>query len=271
MTLSLQYLSKNNIKALNSWLHDLRGPVALNFKQRLTPAEGKDALIFPPVYYMDGHQDYPGYNITWGSDDTSIVLLDSASSQAQRTEALFKKEPYHQFIAKNNHPTPSKQDPISLVLGLGDLQNHPEKSSCIFKSVIRAWDIEKSSYNSPHITGDDPPAKSLGGVVVQGYIERSITINLAALRGIEGENTAALRSYLLGLSLVAATAPFDPYLRPGCLLIPDGESTPEWHLIELSGTRQKIELFEDFALRYCAVVADDLGLMKKTNATKKAA
>lgn len=67
----------------------------------------------------------------------------------------------------------------------------------------------------------NPEARVLGGVVVHGRIERQVTVNLVALRALRGKDdpeTQAIRKYLLGLSLMAATADIDLFLREGCLL-----------------------------------------------------
>jgi CRISPR-associated protein Csb1 len=64
-------------------------------------------------------------------------------------------------------------------------------------------------------------ARVLGGVLANGPIERDVTINLVALRGIRGKDadeTAEVQKYLLGLALLAATADLELFLREGCLL-----------------------------------------------------
>ncbi len=65
----------------------------------------------------------------------------------------------------------------------------------------------------------NPERRVLGGVLPKGRIEREVTINLIALRGIRGKDpkeTEHIRKYLLGLSLRAATAEIDLFLREGC-------------------------------------------------------
>lgn len=79
----------------------------------------------------------------------------------------------------------------------------------------------------------NPEARVLGGVLVRGRIEREVTVNLVALRGLRGtcdEETAAIREYLLGLALMAATADIEMFLREGCLLryADDGD---KWYLV----------------------------------------
>ena len=67
----------------------------------------------------------------------------------------------------------------------------------------------------------NPAARILGGVRVKGSIERDVTINLVALRGIRGKDdseTNEVQKYLLGLALLAATADIELFLREGCLL-----------------------------------------------------
>jgi CRISPR-associated protein Csb1 len=58
-----------------------------------------------------------------------------------------------------------------------------------------------------------PATGAHGGVVARGAIERTITVNLVALRKLHGENAQNLRRYILGLALVAATEPLDGFLR----------------------------------------------------------
>lgn len=67
----------------------------------------------------------------------------------------------------------------------------------------------------------NPEARVLGGVLAKGAIERDVTINLVALRGIRGKDateTTEVQRYLLGLALLAATADLELFLREGCLL-----------------------------------------------------
>ncbi len=67
----------------------------------------------------------------------------------------------------------------------------------------------------------NPEARVLGGVLVRGDIERTVTINLVALRTLRGEDaekTKQIRRYILGLALLAATEEIDLFLREGCLL-----------------------------------------------------
>lgn len=68
----------------------------------------------------------------------------------------------------------------------------------------------------------NPEARVLGGVLAKGPIEREVTINLVALRGLRGESageeTSRVQKYILSLALLAATADLELFLREGCLL-----------------------------------------------------
>jgi CRISPR-associated protein Csb1 len=67
----------------------------------------------------------------------------------------------------------------------------------------------------------NPEARVLGGVLAKGAIERDVTINLVALRGIRGKDaaeTTEVQKYLLSLALLAATVDLELFLREGCLL-----------------------------------------------------
>jgi CRISPR-associated protein Csb1 len=73
------------------------GPAALVCRQWLTPAEGPDAVIFPPTFAAtDGGAGKAGYNIDpiGHKDDNNaprMAILDTVGSQANRMEPLFKK------------------------------------------------------------------------------------------------------------------------------------------------------------------------------------
>ena len=89
----------------------------------------------------------------------------------------------------------------------------------------------------------NPEARVLGGVRVRGRIEREITVNLVALRGLRGKDdteTKEIQKYLLGLSLMAATAEIDLYLREGCHLRYTGNDA--WYAVPRRGEPQSVSL-----------------------------
>lgn len=98
----------------------------------------------------------------------------------------------------------------------------------------------------------NPERRVLGGVLVNGRIERDVTVNLVALRGLRGENddeTGAIRKYLLGLSLVAATADIELFLREGCLLH-YADDQDRWFEVPRRGDPSAIALSAQTAVGY---------------------
>jgi CRISPR-associated protein Csb1 len=172
--------------------------------------------------------------------------------------------------------------PTSLVFGAWDSRGEHAKAPRIVQAVVRAWDVDvltrSAQYNPPvdysaldvfsdedkeKAEGDakNPLAKrgfvhvpavgSHGGVIVRGGIHRDVTINLIALRQLDGQDGVALRRYILGLSLVAAAEPLDGFLRQGCLLTLDHEdSGPGWTEVQRTGQRISVDLTPASALAY---------------------
>jgi CRISPR-associated protein Csb1 len=70
------------------------GPAALVCRQWLMPAQGHDAVIFPPTFAAT-EAGRSGYNIDPPKDETAlgtkrIAIIDTVGSQANRMEPLFK-------------------------------------------------------------------------------------------------------------------------------------------------------------------------------------
>jgi CRISPR-associated protein Csb1 len=187
----------------------------------------------------------------------------------------------------------AKLAPTSLVFGVWDSRDTQAKLPRLVQSVIRAWEVDvltrSAQYNPPidysalDVFSDEEKAKqegdpksplakrgfvhvpssaAPGGVVCHNGIERDITINLVALRRLQSEkpdDTAKLRRYLLGLSLVAATAPLDGFLRQGCLLIP--ATAASWQVITRNGQRSETStLTHDLAKSYATAKATAFGV-----------
>jgi CRISPR-associated protein Csb1 len=89
----------------------------------------------------------------------------------------------------------------------------------------------------------NPERRVLGGVLAKGRIEREVTVNLVALRGLRGNDpkeTALIQKYLLALSLLVAIADIDLFLREGCHLRYAGEDV--WHAVPRRGQPTQIDL-----------------------------
>lgn len=73
------------------------GPAALVCRQWLMPAEGRDAVIFPPTFAAaEGGAGRAGYNIDSLGDPNDpkslrVAIIDTVGAQANRMEPLFKR------------------------------------------------------------------------------------------------------------------------------------------------------------------------------------
>jgi CRISPR-associated protein Csb1 len=185
----------------------------------------------------------------------------------------------------------AKLAPTSLVFGVWDSRDTQAKLPRIVQSVVRAWDVSpltRSAQYNPALdyaalevfSEEDkqkaegkaesplaqrgfvhvPATGAHGGVVARGPIARDITVNLVALRRLDGESGAALRRYVLGLSLVAAIEPMDAFLRQGCLLVPDATVAAQWVLVGRRGERSPVALEEGAVLAYAQSAAAAFGV-----------
>lgn len=177
--------------------------------------------------------------------------------------------------------------PTSLVFGAWDSRATQVKLPRILRSVIRAYNVEVLTRSAQYSTiageilGDGeaevtttginaelglahvPSVQTHGGVKVRGEIRRDAIVNLAALRALATtgeEETMRLRRYLLGLALVAITAPQGPNLREGCELVPVAGEKGRWQLVRHDGDREKHAVSHEDALAFATAVADEFGV-----------
>lgn len=184
-----------------------------------------------------------------------------------------------------------KLAPTSLVFGVWDSRDTQAKLPRIVQSVIRAWDVDplkRSAQFNPALdyaalevfSEEDkqkaegraesplaqrgfvhvPATGALGGVIARGPILRDITINFVALRRLKGDKGQALRRYVLGLALVAATEPMDAFLRQGCLLVADTNALAHWTLIGRDGSRSEMDLPDRLVKTYASAAAETWGV-----------
>lgn len=209
------------------------------------------------------------------------------------------EDAFNAFLDRGDAVPIARLAPTSLVFGVWDSRETQAKLPRIVQSVIRAEDVQPltraAQYNPPvdyaalevfdekakeKAEGDpkNPLAKRgfvhmpaiwrdqskreriLGGVIARGPIRRDVTVNLVALRRLDGEDGGKLRRYVLGLALVAATAPMDGFLRAGCLLTPDPDAEATWQAVGRDGRRNPVALGHDAALAYAQSAAQVFGV-----------
>ena len=118
-----------------------------------------------------------------------------------------------------------------------------EKGFADAPSTFRKTKVAQYLDGSPN-----PEARVLGGALASGPIERDVTVNLVALRTINGadeEKTKSVRQYLLALTLIAATAEIDLFLREGCHLRYADDD--RWNAIPRRGEREPFDLSSEDA------------------------
>ena len=201
------------------------------------------------------------------------------------------RQAFETFLDRGDATPIAKLAPTSLVFGVWDSRDTMAKIPRVIQSTIRADDVDvltRSAQFNPALDfseldvftekdkekqqGDPksplakrgfvhvPAVKTHGGIVARGAISRNITINLIALRRLNGDKREALRRYILGLSLVASTVPLDGFLRAGCLLTLDPDEDVMWHLVERDGQRTSIDLDESTSLAYAQYTASVFGV-----------
>lgn len=184
--------------------------------------------------------------------------------------------------------------PTSLLFGSWDSRGTQAKTPRLFTSVIRAYDVEQLTRSATYMPAADyvelgviseelsekdkgekrtdsqlglvnaNSSRAAGGVIVRGEIRREATLNLVSLRAIgaaeqgklDPSNTLALRRYILGLALVAATKPLVHNLRQGCLLVGIENKPAQWKLVSANGKRDEFKLAHATALAYAQQAAD---------------
>ena len=261
---------------------------------RMEPIFKASASDEPPNPYAELT---PQVTITYGNRK-SVSLFDAGHRLGDalvRSTALADetRDAFATYLDTGHADAVARLAPTSLVFGVWDSRDTNAKFPRIVQSVIRAWNVdtlERSAQYTPPVDYAElevfdkteqakaegsaksplaqrgfvhvPATGEHGGIVVRGEIRRNITVNLIALRRLEGENGPVLRRYVFGLALVAATAPFDGFLRQGCLLTPDPDAPATWTAVERSGQRLEIALNQENALDYARKSAGQFGVGK---------
>jgi len=339
-------MDTNISKRFDDWLKSDSSAAALVMRQWLLPVEGENTVIFPPTYAepnemsenekREWRQQTLGYNIDRLDGGATVCQIDSVGAQANRMEAIFKREPYKKLVPQvtitvgqtkvnlldaghraadgvvrfsslrgkfdaafcsikdNGDAEPlAKIAPTSIVFGCWDSQSTGVKLPRIVRSVIRAYEVDLLHRSAQYIAPvryvnagvievpegvsdrilsklglrDTPASWTHGGVKLRpekGEIRRDAVLNLAAIRalgtneaGPDDEKTLKLRRYILGLALVAFTAPHDTNLREGCQLVPDAKRPSKWELVRHDGQREEFSLSHDEALKFAEDAAHD--------------
>ncbi|MGH7073613.1 MAG: type I-G CRISPR-associated RAMP protein Csb1/Cas7g [Stellaceae bacterium] len=237
----------------------------------------------------------PQIDIAYGNEKTvSILEAGHRLGDAVVRSSELKddaQQAFKLFLDTGDASALAKLAPTSLVFGVWDSRDTQAKLPRLVQSVIRAWNVDpltrSAVYAAPlnyaelGVFDDEAKEKAEsdtkrpesqrgfvnalanathGGVIARGPIERTITVNLVALRRLDGDNPQNLRRYILGLALVTATEPLDGFLRQGCLLVPGDMESTEWSAVARDGNRTPVALSSAGAFDYAKDAARAFGV-----------
>ena len=224
--------------------------------------------------------------------DQEVNLLDAGHRAADAIVRFSDLGPrlHEGFSAfrKNGNAEPlAKIAPTSIVFGSWDSRATQAKLPRIVRSVIRAYNVKEMHRSAQYTTiageileGGDaevttkgvkaelglahvPSVMTHGGVQVLGEIRRDAALNFVALRALGAyppEQTLKLRRYILGLGLVAFTAPPEGFLREGCHLVPIENREATWQVVSHNGNRGELKLSHEEVLAFATAAADAFGI-----------
>lgn len=260
----------------------------------LIDSVGSQANRIEPVFAKPEYADLvPQVVITAG--EKSVNLLEAghrAGDAIVRCTQLQKTlQDAFKAVLRGNALKMAKVAPTSLVFGVWDSRDTQAKLPRLVASTIRAFDVQRLTRSAQFNPSADyiglglledttdkklkdayaergfihvPATGSHGGVIAKGGIRRDVTFSLAALRllaaGDDAKETLALRRYILGLSLIALTAPPQTYLRQGCNLVPDIENPRKATLVNADGSREEFKLSHEQVIAFAKLAAKEFGV-----------
>lgn len=243
------------------------------------------AGLVPQVLIKAGHL----VNLLEAGHRAADAIVRCSGLQAELQKA-FKQ------VQRGNDEPLAKIAPTSLVFGVWDSRDTQAKLPRLVASTIRAFNVRRLSRSAQYNPATEyvehkllaepgdkktadayaergfvhvPASASHGGVIATGGVRRDATLSLAALRlravreadgTLSTDRTQSLRRYILGLSLVALTAPQSAYLRQGCNLVPDIDKPGEFKLVHGNGEREDLTLTHDAAKAFARAAAAAFGV-----------
>ena len=263
----------------------------------LIDSVGSQANRIEPLFMEAPYKDLvPQVVIKAGEKEVNMLEVGHRAGDALVRCSELQEELHEAFLAATGGDSEplARTAPTSLVFGVWDSRDTQAKMPRLVSSTIRAFDVRKLTRGAVYIPpvdyaafdvfsekekekaeGDkknplakrgfvhNPASASHGGVIADGGIRRDATLSLAALQQIaagDEDKTLALRRYILGLSLVALTAPIPSYLRQGCNLVCDPDKPREFVEVYRSGERKPATLSHEDAFAFAREAAKAFGI-----------
>ncbi|GIW43956.1 MAG: type I-U CRISPR-associated protein Cas7 [Candidatus Binatia bacterium] len=262
---------------------------------------GSQANRMEPIFMREAYKELvPEVIIKAGDKEVNLLEAGHRAADAvvRFSDLREKLEEAFNAVRAGDATKLAKIAPTSLVFGVWDSRGTQVKLPRVVRSVIRAFKVRPLHRSAQYIPAIDyvgsglldapgekkqqdamselglshaPAPWSHGGVLVEQEIRRDAVLNVVALRALRAGRDAdplPLRRYILGLSLVAFTAPQETFLREGCQLVPDPDLPPEWWLVKHDGSREaNFRLSGHQALEYARKVAEAFGVGPRKEAT----
>jgi CRISPR-associated protein Csb1 len=262
----------------------------------LVDSVGSQANRIEPIFGERGYSELvPQVVIEAGERKMNLLEAGHRAGDAIARCTPLQKNLQNAFreVLKGNALPMAKVAPTSLVFGVWDSRDTQAKLPRLIAATVRAFDVQKLTRSAVYLPAVDyvnaglvaeeldtgkgkdnplaqrgykhnPASAAHGGVIARGGIRRDVTFSLAALRllsaGDDPAQTLALRRYILGLALVALTAPTQTYLRQGCNLVPDADNQRTVKLVRADGTREDFTLDHDASLAFARLAAEAFGV-----------
>jgi CRISPR-associated protein Csb1 len=260
----------------------------------LVDSVGSQANRIEPIF---AKPEYAGLvpQVVVTAGEKSVNLLEAghrAGDAIVRCTPLQKTlQEAFKSVLKGDAMKMARVAPTSLVFGVWDSRDTQAKLPRLVTSTIRAFNVQKLTRSAQFNPAADyiglglledtadkklrdaysergfihvPATGSPGGVIANGGIRRDATFSLAALRllaaGDDLNQTLKLRRYVLGLSLVALTAPPQTYLRQGCNLVPDIDNPRKTTIVNADGSREDFRLTHEQAIAFARLAAREFGI-----------
>ncbi|HRE87618.1 MAG TPA: type I-U CRISPR-associated RAMP protein Csb1/Cas7u [Myxococcota bacterium] len=266
-------------------------------KVALVDSVGSQANRMEPLFLEPEFAELvPQIDIRYGTEPHQKVSLLEAGHRlgdavVRCTELADEANAAFLALDRGDATLAARLAPTSLLFGAWDSRDTGVKVPRIVQSTIRAWDVSRLTRSAQFNPALDyaaiqamdpedqmkkdeqkawaergylhvPSTGDHGGIIAKGPIRRDVTLNLIALRRLKGRPEEDLRRYLLGLALIAAGEPMDPFLRQGCILVPDAEVPARWTLIERTGARDQVLWDSGAARQFAREAARGFGVQK---------
>lgn len=255
---------------------------------------GSQANRMEPIFKLERYKHLiPQVHIE--TEETRLHILDAGHRAADaivRFSTPLNSQLHRAFLSlqkSGDAESLARIAPTSIVFGAWDSRSTQVKLPRLVRSVIRAYNVKELHRSAQYSTvageileGGDvettergakselgfthvPAVGTHGGVVPTGGIRRDSALNLVPLRALastsgDTEDKIKLRRYILGLCLVALTAPPDPFLREGCYLVPVQDTSADWKIVQHDGSRSALALTHENAFNFADMAAKDFGV-----------